>query len=87
MEGRAGHFQAVQAAVLQAEEVTRAVSLAQDRYPELLDLTVHAVGEDPATSTGRAAMEAVTVVALKISELYELCEIVRSRLIEYGTTF
>jgi hypothetical protein len=87
MEGRAGHVAAVQAATAQIEALQSAVRLAQDRYPETLDLAIHAIGEDPATDRGRVAMETVILLALKISELEELCEIARKRMIEYGFTF
>jgi hypothetical protein len=87
MEGRSGHVAAVRAAIAQVDELQNAIRLAQDRYPETLDLTIHATGEDPVTDAGTAAMEAVVVLALRIGDLYDLCEVAKSRLATYGITF
>lgn len=87
MEGRAGHVAAIRAAIAQVDEVQNAIRLAQDRYPETLDLTIHATGEDPSTDAGVAAMEAVVLLALKIGDLNDLCEVAKSRLASYGMTF
>lgn len=87
MEGRQGHVAAVRAAIDQVNELQNAIRLAQDRYQETLDLTIHATGENPATDSGVAAMEAVVLLALKISDLYDLCEVAKNRLAAYGVSF
>jgi hypothetical protein len=86
-EGREGHVLAVQLACNQVQRLQTATELVRERYPDLLEMTVSATGEQPATDASRAALEAVVLVNLRISELADVLAIAKARLREYGQTF
>jgi len=87
MEGREGHLTSIMDARRHSTEMLAKLLVVQHHYRELLNLVIHATGEDPAVDIAREALEATAIAALKLEETIAVFRVIGRSLNQYWRSF
>jgi hypothetical protein len=81
------HLQVVHSARVMVEQLQNNLAVDRGRHDEILELVADAVGHQPVSDSGRAALEGMIAAGTRTDELLGLLEEIKNRLEEYGGTF
>lgn len=83
----AGHHEAVAVARAEVEALMHRLQAAGEKQNEALGAVAMAVGDDPATDSGRAAFEYVACLKDRLDELIRICDNATTLLDNYNNGF
>jgi len=81
---RDAHVQAVGFAGLQVEELEGQIEALRQRVDEVKATGINAVGAEPSTDSGRAALVAIDLIKAALAEATEQCEAAKEHFNDYG---